>query len=157
MRSVLLSVFVCGVLACQVKHERFMREASAFPPGYVGNWEVVLSSSGSQVFQAGVSIAPSGDSLRWQYFSRFVDTTTHRKTVCGPEMDFMPVWWDDSLKLVQANHGVGQGFGYDFLRLISAQRLQMNSPSLASYCRGFFSVNTGQLVFSKVDSFRYQP
>lgn len=141
--------------ACQHKQERFQREASAFPKGYVGRWEVVLHKPGSQVFQAGVTIETSGDSLLWQYFSQVVDTTTNRKIPCGAEMDFMPVWWDDSLHLVQANHGVGQGYGYDFLRLKASDQLQMNSPSLASDCRTFFS--NSQLTLSKVDSFRYQP
>lgn len=157
MKSI-LCVFACVVVACQVKRDRFIRDSSAFPNGYVGHWEVVLPSSGPRVFQAGVSVVPSSDSLLWQYFSQIVDTTTNQKTACGPEMDLMPIWWDDSLQLAQADHGVGQGFGYDFLRLTGKEQLQMNSPSLATYCqRGFFGVNTGQLVFTKVNSFRYQP
>lgn len=156
MKSILY-VFVCAVVACQANHDRFIRDSSAFPNGYVGHWEVVLPSSGPQVFQAGVSVVPSGDSLLWQYFSRIVDTTTNQKIPCGPEMDFMPMWWDDSLQLAQADHGVGQGFGYDFLRLTSADRLQMNSTSLAPDCRGPFGINTSQLIFSRVDFFRHKP
>lgn len=143
------------VLGCQ--GERFRKEADAFPDPYVGQWEAVLPGAGPQIFQAGITIEPSGDSLVWGYFAQRVDTVTKQKMACGPEVWRMPIWWDDSLQLAQANHGVGQGFGFDFLRLTRADRLQMNSPSLAPNCRGFFGVNTSQLIFSKVQHFRYKP
>lgn len=153
-----LLCLICLIMAgCQVEQDRFLREASAFPEGYVGRWETVVPSRGTQVFQAGVSIETSGDSLVWAYFSQLVDTTNNRKIACGPAMDLMPIWWDDSLQLAQANHGVGQGYGFDFLQLTSANQLQMNSPSLAPDCRGFFGLNATQLVFTKVDSFRFEP
>ncbi|CCH57598.1 hypothetical protein BN8_p06792 (plasmid) [Fibrisoma limi BUZ 3] len=156
MKQVLFVLFLL-VAACQVKRERFIREASAFSNGYVGHWEAVLPGTGSQVFQAGVSIEPSGDSLLWTYFSQIVDTTTKKKYLCGPIVTQMPVWWDDSLQVVQANHGVGQGYGFDVLRVTATGQLQVNSPSLASSCRGPGGFNASQVLLSKVTTFRYQP
>lgn len=154
-RSLLVACWL--VVACQGNQERFQRNADAFPATYAGRWEVVLPSGGPRIFQAGVTIESSGDSLVWGYFSRLVDTTTGKILPCGPEVYRMPVWWDDSLQVAQANHGVGQGYGYDLLRLTRTDRLQMNSTSLAPDCRGPFGVNTGQLIFSRVDSFRHKP
>lgn len=143
--------------ACQIKHPRFMREASAFPEGYQGRWEVVLPGSRNQVFQAGVTVKSSGDSLLWTYFSQVVDTTSHKTYACGPIVTNMPIWWDDSLHLAQANHGVEQGYGFDFLRLVNKDQLQVNSPLLATSCRGPGGFNASQLLLSKVTSFRYEP
>ncbi|GAB4043356.1 hypothetical protein [Spirosoma jeollabukense] len=156
MKNILLML---GLLtaACQTKHERFRREASAFPPGYIGRWETVVPGMGNQIFQAGVSVEASGDSLLWTYFSQLVDTTNQKTYACGPIVTTMPIWWDDSLQLAQANHGVGQGYGFDFLRLVSTDRLQINSPALATSCRGPGGFNASQLLLSKVTSFRYKP
>jgi hypothetical protein len=156
MKNVFI-LFCLFVAACQLKQERFMRKASAFPNGYVGRWEAILPGTGKQVFQAGVSIETSGDSLLWTYFSQVVDTTNQKTVPCGPIVTRMPIWWDDYLELAQANHGVGQGYGFDFLRLLSSDHLQLNSPSLATSCRGPGGFNKSQLMMSKVTSFRYQP
>ncbi|WP_338877298.1 hypothetical protein WBJ53_32965 (plasmid) [Spirosoma sp. SC4-14] len=145
------------VAACHAKQERFLRKSAAFPKEYVGNWQAISTMGGPKKLQAGITIQPSGDSLLWHYFSQIVDTTTRQKTPCGPEMDFMPILWDDSLHVAKADHGVGQGYGYDYLRLTSAKQLQMKSFSLATYCRGPFGLNTTQLTFSKVETFRYKP
>lgn len=153
----LLILLVLFVAACSLKHERYRREAAAFPDTYIGHWEALLSGNGSQVFQAGVTVEPSGDSLLWSYFSRLIDTTTRRVYPCGAQVKQMPLWWDDSLQVVQANHGVGQGYGFDQLHLTGADQLQMNSFSLASTCQGPFGMNATQLTFSKVNSFRFNP
>ncbi|MVM42224.1 hypothetical protein GO730_38625 [Spirosoma sp. HMF3257] len=144
-------------VACQGKHERFVRESSAFPADYIGKWQAISDMNGPKRLVAGITIQHSGDSLVWHYFSQIVDTITHHTMPCGPDMDFMPILWDDSLNLAKANHGVGQGYGFDDLRLLQGNQLQMNSFSLASYCRGPFGLNSTQLIFTKVNSFRYQP
>lgn len=143
---------VCLMVACQPK-PRFQREAAAFPVGYVGQWEAILPGRGPQVFQAGISVVTSGDSLLWQYFSQLVDTTTNVVIPCGAQMDFMPIWWDDSLQVGQANHG----YGFDFIRPSKPNQLQLNSLWLATKCRGPDGFNATQLLLSKVTSFRYQP
>lgn len=134
-----------------------MRTADAFPAPLIGQWEALLPGNGNQIFHAGITVEPSGDSLLWGYFSQVVDTTNRKSFPCGPQVHRMPIWWDDSLQLAQANHGVGQGFGFDFLRLIGKENLQMNSPSLAVACRGPLGFNSSQLLFTKVHSFRYKP
>lgn len=143
--------------SCQLKQERFLRTADAFPVTLIGQWEARLPGRGSQVFHAGLSVEPSGDSLLWNYFSQVVDTAGNGALPCGPQVQRMPIWWDDSLQLAQANHGVGQGFGFDFLRLTKNSQLQMNSPSIAPDCRGPLGFNASQLLFTKVHSFRYKP
>lgn len=152
-----LCIISLFVVACHSRQERFIREASAFPEGYPGRWEVVLPGEGSRIFQAGIYIEASGDSLLWNYFSQLVDTTSNRKFACGPEVFQMPIWWDDSTQVAQGNHGANQGYGFDALRLLDGTTLQLNSPWLATNCRGPGGFNSSQLVFSKVNSFRYKP
>ena len=153
--------FVCIIglfaAACHTRQERFIREASAFPEGYTGHWEVILPGGGPRIFQAGIRIEASGDSLLWGYFSQLVDTTDNRKLTCGPEVFQMPIWWDDSIQVAEGNHGANQGYGFDVLRLLDGNTLQLNSPRLAISCRGPGGFNSSQLVFSKVNSFRYKP
>lgn len=142
--------------SCQ-KQDRFRRTAADFPVGYVGQWEAVLPGGSARLFYAGVTIKPSGDSLLWSYFSQLVDTTTHHKIPCGPEMAFMPFRWDDSTHIALGDHGATQGYGFDKLQLLSPSKLQLNSLWLATSCRGPGGFNSSQLVFSKVNSFQFNP
>ncbi len=150
-----LLLFVTLLYGC--KQERFIRESSAFPPGYAGRWEVILPGAGKRVFQAGVHVESSGDSLLWTYFSQLVDTVSHQSTPCGPVVEQMPVWWDDSTQTAQGNHGADQGYGFDVLRLRTVDKLQLNSLWLATGCRGIGGFNSTQLVLSRVQNFRYEP
>jgi|GEM_PF-5579730 len=157
MKQLLTPLLLLTALLYGCKQERFIREASAFPTGYAGRWEVILPGTDQRVFQAGVHVEPSGDSLLWTYFSQLVDTVSHQVIPCGPEVARMPVWWDDSTQTAQANHGADQGYGYDVLRLRTANQLQLNSLWLATSCRGIGGFNSTQLILSRVQTFRYEP
>lgn len=134
---------------------RFQSTATIFPDGLTGKWEVKLPNGlNANQFQAGLTIEPSGDSLVWSYFSRFVDSTSGRiLTTCGPKIDKMPVWWDDSLKVIQVDHGQNRGYGFDFLTLEGQGHLRIRSPWLAPACQGPTGFNGRQLVLSRVNSF----
>ena len=52
----LLVLLLLFLAACSLKHDRFVREASAFPSGYTGKWQAVARMAGPQIFQAGLTI-----------------------------------------------------------------------------------------------------
>ena len=158
MKPLIIVMIAVATWSCSdpAANQRFQSKATVIPKDYVGNWEVKLSNGlNANQLQAGLTIEPSGDSLLWSYTSRLIDSTSGRVlSNCGPRVIKMPVWWDDSLKIIQADHGQNLGYGFDLLSLADTDQLRIQSIWLATTCKGPTGFNSRQLILTRVHAFR---